>query len=181
MLWKPHGTKMSVSDWSRAVMYKEGSSFSHTDICFLVLFLICFPFPLLPHLIQLCIFHHVEWKWTAKYLRMPGKSSVSFLPRVSAGHGKTVTSDLLPASHHPHQAALGARYGGRASMFHLTALSHVPPSLVELSNAQRSHKVIEPVMMATLGLICTSMNWRPVKTPQKWTLLKYLHWTFCGI
>lgn len=41
---------------------------------------------------------------------MLGESSISFLPRVPAGHGKTVNADLPPASHHPHQAAVGARY-----------------------------------------------------------------------
>lgn len=43
-------------------------------------------------------------------------------------------------------------------MCHLASLSHVSPDLVELSNTQRSHKVIEPAMMATLGLICTGIN-----------------------
>lgn len=108
MLWKPYGTKMSVPDWSRGSDVQGGQLIFPYWHCHLVLLLICFPFSLLPHLILLCISHHVEW--TVKDLWMLGESSISFLPRVPAGHGKTVTSDLLPASLHRYQAALGARY-----------------------------------------------------------------------
>lgn len=177
MLWKPYGTKMSVPDWSRGSDVQGGQLIFPYWHCHLVLLLICFPFSLLPHLILLCISHHVEW--TVKDLWMLGESSISFLPRVPAGHGKTVTFDLLPASFtvtRLHWEPGTSWYGFRASMCHLTALSHMPPSL-ELSNAQRSHRVTEPMMMATLGLICTSMYWRPVKTPQT-SLLKYLHRNF---